>query len=202
MRLSAYDTFCLYLALKNHFTRDSYDFFKYHGKTHATKESFMNRRDRLQFQRLSKRYTADQMRDFLVANFLHDDKIWVGNLLEDEAETRYHEYMKRKQSLSYMFNNELDKLISIAGNIKALFKLHDGTLPLLTLHYQNEASLETLALLDHFVDYFNKFDDRLKDDYLWSKLRMKCKKLLPFMEFDRNKMKGILKEKVDAHIYH
>ena len=196
INLTGYETFCLYLALKNHFTRDNYDFFKYHGKTHVTKESFINRRDRFQFQRLSRKYNADQMKDFLIANFLHDATIWVGQLLEEDAEERYNEYMKRKQSLSYTFNNELERLIEIAGELKALFKMNDNTLPLLTLHFQNEASLETLALLDHFVDYFNKFDNQMKDDYIWGKIRMKCKKLLPFMEFDRSKMKGILKDKM------
>ena len=120
--LTGYETFCLYLALKNHFTRDSYDFFKYHGKTHATKESFINRRDRFQFQRLSRKYNADQMKDFLVANFLHDDRIWVGQLLEEDAEDRYNEYVKRNQSLTYSFKNDSGKttecLIPFSSDIK------------------------------------------------------------------------------------
>jgi hypothetical protein len=142
------------------------------------------------------------MRDFFIANFLHDESIWVGNLLDDNSDERYNEYMKRKQSLSYVFKNELDKILDdVNGDIKALFKPHDGTLPLLTAHYQHEASLETLAILDYFVDYFNRYDDRYKDDYMWSKTRKRCKKLFPFIEFDKNKMKELLKEKLNAPIY-
>lgn len=203
MRLTAYDTFCMYLAIKNHFTQDSYDYFKYQGKSRISKDSFMNRRDRFQFQKLCRMYDGDEMRDFLIANFLYDEKIWIGSLLEDEARDRYTEYLKRKQSLSYIFENELNRLTDmVKGDIKGLFKPYDkGNLPILNGYYSQYAGIETLALLDYFVGYFDKYDSKFKDDYFWSKLRMKCKKLLPFMSFDKNKIKNIIKEKADAHIY-
>lgn len=203
MRLSAYDTFCLYLALKNHFTRDSYDFFKYHGKTGVNKETFMNRKDKHQFAKLSRIYDDTEMKDFMIANFIHDDKMWVGSLLEDEAKDRYIQYKKRKESLTYTFGNELDNLIAMVnGDIKSLFRpTAAGQLPLLSGYYEQRASLETLTILDYFVDYFNKYEDRYKDDYLWSKLRIKCKKLLPFMSFDQKKLANTMKERMNAHIY-
>ena len=201
MRLSAYETFCLYLALKNHFSKDSYNYFKYQGKTNISKESFLNRRDKFQFQKLCRMYDDTEMLDFMVANFLHDEKIWVGDLLQDEAKDRYMEYLKRKQSLSYRFENELDLLINSAhGGLKGLFKPQDGQLPVVSGYYYQIAGIETLSLLDYFVGYFDKYDTQFKDDYLWSKLRMKCKKLLPFMNFDKNKIKDILKDRANAHI--
>lgn len=201
MRLSAYETFCLYLALKNHFSKESYNYFKYQGKTNVSKESFMNRKDRFQFQKLSRMYDDTEMLDFMVANFLHNEKIWVGDLLEEEAKDRYMEYLKRKQSITYRFENELDMLITSAGGIQRLFKLDkDGNLPVISGYYWTIAGIETLALLDYFVSYFDKHDPQFKDDYLWSKIRIKCKKLLPFMDFDKNKIKEILKSRVNAHI--
>lgn len=202
MRLSAYDTFCLYLALKNHFGRWSYDYFKYHGKTSVTKESFINRKDKFQFQKLSRMYDDNEMTDFMVANFLYDEKIWVGALLEDEAADRYKEYIRRKQILSYIFENELNNLTETTDDdIKALFKISDGQLQIVSSYYEHRAGIETLALLDYFVGYFDKYNNEFRDDYLWSKLRMKCKKLLPFMTFDKEKIKNIIKEKANAHIY-
>ena len=202
MRLTSYETFCLYIALKNHFSKESYDYFKYQGKTNISRESFLNRKDKFQFQKLCRLYAPEEMIDFLVANFLNDEKIWVGDLLHDEAKDIYLEYMKRKQSLSYRFENELDLLINSAPNgLNGLFKLNqDGQLPVVAGYYWQIAGIETLALLDYFVGYFDKYNDQLKDDFLWSKLRMKCKKLLPFMVFDKNKIKDILKNRVDAHI--
>lgn len=205
MRLSAYDTFCLYLALKNHFGRWSYDYFKYHGKTSVTKDAFMIRKDRFQFQKLCRMYDENEMLDFLVANFLYDDKIWIGALLEDEAKDRYREYLKRKQSITYRFENELNALLNmkdVDGEIKALFKSkNNGHLPVLSGYYSNIAGVETLSLLDYFVGYFDKYEKEFRGDYLWGKLRMKCKKLLPFIVFDKEKIKNIIKEKANAHIY-
>lgn len=201
MRLSAYETFCLYLALKNHFSKESYNYFKYQGKTNVSKESFMHRKDRFQFQKLSRMYDETEMLDFMLANFIHDEKIWVGDLLDDEAKDRYKNYVKRKQSLTYRFENELDLLIiSTHEGIQGLFKPKDDMLPVIRGYYHQSASVETLAILDYFVGYFDKHDAKFKDDYLWGKLRMKCKKLLPFMNFDKNKIKDILKDRANAHI--
>ena len=201
MRLGPYETFCLYLALKNHFSKESYDYFKYQGKTNISKNSFLNRKDKFQFQKLCRMYDETEMLDFMVANFLNDEKIWVGDLLQDEAKDRYMEYLKRKQSLSYRFENELDLLINSAkGGLKGLFKPQDGQLPVISGYYYQIAGIETLSLLDYFVGYFDKYDAQFKDDYLWGKLRMKCKKLLPFMNFDKNKIKDILKDRMNAHI--
>lgn len=200
--MSAYETFCLYLALKNHFSKESYNYFKYQGKTNISKESFLNRKDRFQFQKLSRMYDDAEMLDFMVANFVHDEKIWVGNLLESDAKDRYTEYLKRKQSLTYRFENELDQLIVASGGIQKLFRVDkDGNLPIITGYYWNIAGIETLALLDYFVGYFDKYNTKFGDDYLWIKLRMKCKKLLPFINFDKNKIKDILKDRTNAHIY-
>ena len=201
MRLGPYETFCLYLALKNHFSKESYDYFKYHGKTNISRDSFLNRKDKFQFQKLCRMYDETEMLDFMIANFIHHEKIWVGDLLDSEAKDRYMEYLKRKQSLTYRFENELDRLITSAGGIQKLFKIdQDGNLPVVAGYYWTIAGIETLALLDYFVGYFDKYNAKFGDDYLWIKLRMKCKKLLPFMTFDKNKIKDILKDRMNAHI--
>ena len=92
MRLSAFDTYALFLALKQHFTQANYDYFRYHGKTRANKESFIQRKDRFYYQKLSRKYDSEQMVDFLVANLLKG-LIWVGNLLDDEAHENYLAYL-------------------------------------------------------------------------------------------------------------
>ena len=39
-----FDAYRCYLSLKNHFTKDHYDYHKYGGKTRATKEAFIKER--------------------------------------------------------------------------------------------------------------------------------------------------------------
>lgn len=197
--MSAFDTFGLYIAIKNHFTQKSYDFFKYGGKTRINKETFLCRKDKYQFQKLCRLYDAEEMRTFLVANFLQGDG-WVGDLLHDEAEKVYRDFVKRQQSLSYLFANDLDTSLSKVTRINDLFQIKSGELPpIISLYLQNEISIETIILLNQFIGFFSKFDEKLSDDFIWPKLRMKCEKLLPFLSFDKNKIKAILKEKLDAY---
>ena len=40
------DAYRCYLALKNHFTKDHYDYHKYRGKTRASNQAFYKRKDR------------------------------------------------------------------------------------------------------------------------------------------------------------
>lgn len=192
MRLSAFDTYCLYLALKNHFMQKSYDFFKYNGKTSANKESFMTRRDRFQFQKISRLYESDEMQDMFVANILKD-KTWVGDMLDDEARSNFLDYRRRRQSLSYNFSNELDTLFIKESPEKVFKKTSTSFAPILTYIIREDVSMETAVILDRFIGFSKNFDS------LFENHRMKIQKYAPFVEFDMNKMKSILKEKLHEH---
>jgi hypothetical protein len=198
MRLSAFDTYALYLALKNHFTRDSYDFFRYQGKTNASTDSFMKRKDRFQFQKLSRRVSGDEMQAFIVANLLAG-KSWVGDLLEEEADDIYHKHMKINQSLSYVFTNELDTIFS-KHNPAACFRIRRDTYPLILMSFiQGSVSPQTMVILNDFVNYIQKWDSVYTDDPIWSKYRILIKKYAPFLEYDRAKLKKILKDKIKEY---
>jgi len=43
--MTAFESYRVYSALKLHFTTDSYDYFKYNGKTKVTPENFEKRKD-------------------------------------------------------------------------------------------------------------------------------------------------------------
>ena len=200
MRLSAFDTYALYLALKQHFTQDNYDYFKYHGKTRANKESFMQRKDKYQFQKLSRMYSDEEMRDFLVSNLLKN-KSWVGDFLEEDANDNYLAFLRRKQSLSYVFSNELDELFAHDPPERA-FKVGAGPLhlpPILNFIMCGAMSPETFVILDRFIGFSSVLDKKLADDYLWSKYRNLPQKLHPFLSYDKDKMKTILKEKLHEY---
>lgn len=197
MRLSAFDTYCLYLALKNHFTQKGYDFFKYNGKVTASKDSFMARKDRLHLQRLSRTYSADEMKDFFVANFIKG-RTWSVDLLLEEADDTYREYLKRKQSLSYTFANELDNLFS-EHKPNTVFKANSGVPPILNFVLSERMSPESFTILDRYTGFSKVLNERLADDFLWQKFNTLPQKLHPFLDYDREKMKTILKEKLHEY---
>ena len=195
MRQSGYEIFCLYLALKNHFTVDKYDFFKYNGKTkNVSKESFLTRKDRFQFEKLARK--CDNPMIHIMVNFLQD-KTWIGDMLDDEAYDATKHYLKTVQSMSYIFKNEIEKY----DNLKGLFKMQDNGYPMFLNEYmRGDLSLETIIILDAFIGFISKFDAKLKDDYLWSKFSFKARKFAPFLlqDLDREKFKQILKEKLNS----
>ena len=198
MRLSAFDTYCLFLALKNHFTRDSYDFFKYRGKVNASPDSFMSRKDRFQFQKLSRLHTDIEMPDFIVANILCG-KAWVGDFLDDDAEENYLKHLKIRQSLSYMFANELDAMFRDCQPTVS-FRVYRDRYPSAFMYYlSGNITIETMVILNTLLNYIPKWDSFYSDDSIWPKHSMLIKKYAPFLECDKQKMKVILKNKIKEY---
>ena len=104
--MSAFDVYVTYLAIKAHFTRKNYDYFKYAGRIKTTEEKFLNRNDRYFFEKLSKKMNKQQLEQYFVSNFLATSNFWVGYM----DEKHFIEWQKRAQSISYLFSSDLDKL--------------------------------------------------------------------------------------------
>lgn len=198
MRLSAFDTFCLFMALRNHFTTDSYDFIKYKGKSRFTQESFLSNKDKLLYQKLSRACDENDMRDYLIATFIAD-KRWVRDFLEEEAKDRFMEYRKRKQSFGYMFGNELDRLFLLQAPELAFKATGNYALPI-RMYIQGDMSLETFALLNRYLGLVQSYDAKYgKDDIVWGRMSMLIRKFTPFLIYDEKKMKSILKDKINEN---
>ena len=195
--MSAYETYCLFLALKNHFTTKSYDYFKYSGKTNASQDSFMSRKDRFHYQRLCRKCNDDQMKDYIISNLIKG-KLWVGDLLDDEAEQNYKDYTKRKQAFTYQFSNEIDKLFSSVKVPSDVFDIKKNQYPIILNKYlSGELCIEFLCVLNNLIQFVDKFNDKIgTDDIIWSKISLLIVKLHPFLEYDRKKIIGALKSKL------
>ena len=93
--MAPFDAYREYLALKNHFTKDSYDYHKYCGKTRASLQSFYKRKDRYWFEKISRQKSDDEVRDFFVSNFvLCDDPqtLWIGEIIRS-GQTNYTRWL-------------------------------------------------------------------------------------------------------------
>jgi hypothetical protein len=194
--LTPYETYNMFMSLKFHFSQKRYDFFRYNGKVNTSLASFEQKKDRWHYAKLSKIIKDDHMQDFLIANFLKDKK-WVGEFLEDDAYDNYTAYLKRKQSLTYTFENELDFLLK-SSTPKDLFKVKSGQYPPILQDYLSGGiSLETLSIMNTFFCFDQAFDNKLgKDDVIWSRIRLHMQKLHPFLFYDKEKVKFILKSRI------
>ena len=107
-----FDVYKTYLAVKLHFTSDTYDYYKYGGKVNAKLDTFTKRKDRYFFHKLSTKYAEADILDFFVANFLADSKRWIGNLLANDGRGVYLDYKKRKESFAYHFKQDCGTIVS------------------------------------------------------------------------------------------
>jgi len=193
--MTGYETFGLFRALKLHFTKETYDFFRYNGKINSTIDSFENRKDKYHFYKLSRKYnTKEELTDLIVFNLVEDENIWIGSLLQDEANARYLKHKKYHQAISYMFNEDCQKLFGGLNNPNSLL-FTDGDYPiLLTKALRKEIEIETLCILNMVLNFFPMWSKKISDTIRWPEYRKIALKYTAFMPQDSVRYKLILKE--------
>jgi hypothetical protein len=128
MIVTPFETYQHYLSLKNHFTNINYDFFKYGAKTRASITSFNKRKDKYWFEKTSRKYNDKEVVNFLVSNFVSADNpqnLWIGSII-NSGERTYAEWMRRQQSLTYLFKEQSNELFSEI-QIRGCFELFQRT---------------------------------------------------------------------------
>ena len=137
------------------------------------------------------------MKDYIISNLIKG-KLWVGDLLDDEAEQNYKDYTKRKQAFTYQFSNEIDKLFSSVKVPSDVFDIKKNQYPIILNKYlSGELCIEFLCVLNNLIQFVDKFNDKIgTDDIIWSKISLLIVKLHPFLEYDRKKIIGALKSKL------
>lgn len=177
-----------YLALKNHFTTEWYDYIKYNGKTKANAESFQTRKDRIFFEKLAKHRDPHGL---MLANFVKNNKVWARDLAySPECEQVYLEWLKRTQAivntvrndLSH-FNEDFDSNFIVKGNSHP---------KLLQLYLGDDITRETFTVLVDLTGCIKYWDKHLADDFMWQDVRIGYTKYLPFLKYDKTKVKQVL----------
>ena len=194
--MTGYETFGLYQALKLHFTQESYDFFKYNGKTNVSVTTFENRKDKYHFYKLSRRLAQkEDMIDFIVANLVEDEKTWVGSLLMQESEVNYRKHQKIIQSMSYTFENDCKLIFGDCILNPNEVLMTDGDYPvLLKKGLQKLVNIESVCLLNNMLGFVPMWSKKIADTIHWPNYRMKLLKYSAFIPKDDVKYKLILKK--------
>ena len=195
--MTPFEVYKTYLALKNHFTKDNYDYHKYCGKVRASLQSFYKRKDRFWFEKLSRQKSEKEVIDFFVSNFVSSgdpQSLWIGDIIR-EGEKTYISWNGKIQSLTYLFKSEVESVISIK-DFNETFEVKGSSHPLLLKdHLQGNLSLETMVILDKILGYKVDFDKKLKDP-VWQLVSQNMNKYSSFLNIDVFKFRKILKESV------
>ena len=194
-----FDVYKTYLAVKLHFTTDTYDYYKYGGKVNTKLDTFTKRKDRYFFHKLSTRYAETDILDFFVANFLSDSKRWIGNLLANDGKDVYLDYKKRKEAFAYHFKQDCGTIASDFGRRNISF--NDGFIPpngqhprVLRLLIQRKISYQTAVVLDHFLGFTKNWDKEITEKVVWPEISLKVARVKPFVNFNATECKLIMKE--------
>jgi hypothetical protein len=135
--------------------------------------------------------------DYFLSNFLAADNpqnVWIGEIINSGEET-YREWMKRQQSLSYLFKEQSEELFSQIKLEDAL-SCSKGHPPVLKKFLSGKISLETLVIYDKIFLFGKKFDKKLLDP-VWETVSLKIKKYTPFLNIDVFHYKKILRSIVN-----
>ena len=191
-----FDAYRCYLSLKNHFTKDHYDYYKNEGRTRVKKETFYKRKDRFWFEKFSRQKNDKEVVDFFVSNFVSTtdpSRMYIGELVKN-GEERYVDWKKRTQSLAYVFREESESLFK-NHQMDEVFDCSKGHPIILKKFLGGNISLETLVIYDRILGYGKNFDKKLKDP-VWETVSKRVRKYTPFLNIDVFRYKKILKEVV------
>ena len=194
MIVTPFETYQHYLSLKNHFTNPKYDFFKYGAKTRASMTSFNKRKDKYWFEKTSRKYSDKEILDFLVSNFISADNpqnLWIGEII-NSGERTYADWMRRQQSLTYLFKEQSNELFS-ETKLEDALSCSRGHPPVLKKFLSGRLSPETFVIYDKIFSFSKDFDKKLLDP-VWECVSLKIKKYSPFLQVDIFNYKKILRE--------
>ena len=192
--MSPFQVYIEYLALKSHFSSIKYDYFKYNKKVRASESSFFRRKDRYFFEKSSRKYNDKEIVDFLVSNFISTDNvngIWIGEII-NSGERNYQEWMRRQQSLTYIFKEQSTELFS-QTKLENVFDCSKGHPILLKTFLKSELAPEIMVIYDKIFSYISEFDKKLLDP-VWETVSLKIKKYKPFLNTDIFQYKKLLRD--------
>lgn len=193
--MTSFEAYVTYLAVKRHFTRGTYDYFKYHGQIKASKEVFDARKDIMKFQKMAR--IRHPLPEFLAVNLRDAPNMWAGQIMHPDAELKFLGYRRIMESFPYHLGNALEEI----GHIKDALRIGDGDVPkILNLHLAGQVSLEVLIALDELIGFSKKFDTKLALNPLWDDVSWKMMKFRPFMlNYDKKKIYDIVKTHVESY---
>jgi hypothetical protein len=179
-----------YLAVQAHYTRENYDYFKFNGKVRVTPASYDKRNDKIFFEKLGKRPDCF---DLIVANQAYEGG-WIGNVFETgDADLISAMYRKRKQSLSYVIEQDL-KALRVRSDFKANFKVEQAPHPPIFQQFiEGEVTLETISVIANSIGII-PYWDKMMTDPLWNDSRLRIIKHHRFLDYRKEKVLDIVRK--------
>lgn len=182
------------LAVRLHFTSDSYNYFKYNGKTRSGE---LKLQDMWLRSIASNLETEDNVRDFFVANIMTDFKrtnsvpTYMGEFNSKKGYDAWKSWKANQNAFRVIVE---DELTATKKTIKELIQLDNKVHPVLYSEYINgRVSIETIcnvvAVIPKLLTYW---DENTVDPVLLPEFCRVCKKYYLFTNIDKQNTKRII----------
>jgi hypothetical protein len=187
MRMDGYSAFKLHHAINLHFN-GTYDCFKYNFKTNITEKTYWKRPDKFQLTKIGKRFKSkDDIILYFAAHQVAGNK-YSGDMLRDEE--TYTQFLKRIDSISYLFKNELEGISD--NGFDTLLEIEETYPKIIHLYLEGMVSLETVCIVNRLTGFIEKANLKISETILWPDLYKKISKFQSFLKVDDSKMRKII----------
>ena len=188
--IDAFQTYKYFMAIKLHLTTDRYDVFKSDGRVSGTRSTFEKRNDRFLFEKLGRKFTQPrELIEYFVANIAYGNKQVI---YSSESDEYYDTWLKRKESRTYSFKQQLEYIRTHLEVNKLKFEdLFDseGNVPeLLKLYVGGHIHLETMVIIDEYENFIPKWKSL---ELLWGDQLRIINKIKKFVKYDKDKLQSI-----------
>lgn len=190
-----------YVGLKTHF-----NVWKFYWKSdydyHLSESAFTKRHDKHFFERLFKIFPKRNDRlEFLISCFLHNKRMWIGDMFEEDLRDLHRARMVKRGALVYTLRNDAENISDFMTERNLTLKkllLTDGQRPLI-LKYRRQilggVSEETLALFDKFFG----FTQQVTPNPLWEEERLRYHKYNHLLRIERIEQVKLILNQLIAH---
>lgn len=191
----------LHTAIKMTFTTPSFSIHKYGvERKNFTEEHFERVRGKFFYTKIARKYHAEDLPTFFLANALVRPKAWVGDLASQEAEDAFQEYKGRIASLTYAFTQDIKNLrrwcLDRDLGMDAILVGTDP--PLLRAYYERRVIPETIPILHKVFNetLYDRMGAGITDTIQWPKARRFFEVYGPFLDIDVPKYRQIVKDNI------
>ena len=186
--MKGYDAYRMYLAMRNHFKTKTYDFAR-NQFAKAKQETYDKRKDKYFFIKLSRKYNEEELAKFYLANFVQENSEWIGAMTAN-GERNYVDYIRKLQSLSYIFQNDAHTMKESCDNFNDLFtgKPHPT---LIKLWMGGKIQLESVVIMEKMFEFCKNVT---ATDPVWQDAKTKILKYEPLLKTSTDKHRSVLKE--------
>ena len=206
--MNGFKAYRYYVALKLHFTTDKFNVFENKGHVKGSYETFNARNDRHLFDKLARRFDSDQeLIQFMVSNFVYGNPNMIYN--QEEAEQNYTEWKRIKESITKLFQDDLNTLELEAQknkySLEQIFNCTNNDFPIIIkLYLGKRINPQTISIISDIYEPIAEWkNDATMGLILENELRI-LYKIKGFFKYDKDKLSKIFSEfctNFDAGLY-